>query len=49
METERIYMKPETKQWLTDILVIIFLTGETRMFMVWLLFIVGLIIGGILF
>jgi len=42
-------MKQKTKNKIYKILLIVFITGEAQMFLVWLLFIIGIIIGGILF
>jgi hypothetical protein len=41
-------MKQKTKKKILEILEIVFITGETRMYLVWLLFIIGFFIGKII-
>ena len=42
-------MKAETKKKIKEIVTIVFLVGETKMWLAWVLFIVGLIIGAVIF
>ena len=42
-------MKAETKRKIKEIATIVFISGDTNMWLAWIMFIVGLIIGGIVF